>query len=77
MSELGGSELNRVPLDDVIDQIGIDGAIQDIDGYFLHREMQYKERLLGGQYRDTLAEQEELRDRSLGLKKERYPFSGT
>lgn len=59
-------ELDRVPLDDVIDAIGINGAIQDIENYFLHREMKYKERLLGGQYRDTLTEQEALRYRAIG-----------
>lgn len=52
-------------LDRIIEEVGISGAVTDIDGYFNYREDQYRKQKLQ-QYRDTLEEQKALRYRATG-----------
>lgn len=52
-------------LDRIITEIGLDGAIEDINGFFNYREAQYKKQKLQ-EYRDVLEEQKALRYRSRG-----------
>lgn len=47
-------------LDRIIKDIGLDGAVEDINGFFNYREEQYKKQKLQ-QYRDVLEEQKAMR----------------
>ena len=52
--------MNR--LDEIIAEIGLDEAVEQIEKFFDYREEQYKKRMTQ-QYQDTLAEQEARRYR--------------
>ena len=54
-------------LDEVIEEIGINEAVGQVEGYFSYRESQYKKQKLQ-EYQDILEKQKELRYRWRGDK---------